>query len=327
MGKVTSKEIIKNACYNIITETQKQIVKIITQSTVNVSSTVLQQQIASINSSTDSGNTFTGTNIYITNKSTLNIQQQNQIKVMTGAILNIVQNSNLVDSISSQITNDVMSTVSQNSSLQNRIAAVAQMEQDLKTDGELNSTVNKVTDAVNKMLSLGGSDTEEDIENTIVNTITQNTYNNTDIENYVKTLVNTQISQNTITQCFQSTNTYNITELKNIYISGNSSFNVVQTNLVNNFFSCFVSSSMTSTDLQNIAAGILNSSTTSGSSGSSATQDLASSTSNLVKTIETSFLDNIQYIIIAIVICVVIGGVLLFGTPILLKVLKKIKWK
>jgi type IV secretory pathway VirB2 component (pilin) len=82
---------------------------------------------------------------------------------------------------------------------------------------------------------------------------------------------------------------------------------------------------MSSSDLKSIAAGILNSSTTSGTSGASTTNDLSSSASNLIKTIETSFLDNIQYIIIAIVICVVIGGVLLFGTPILLKVLKKNK--
>ena len=59
MGPRSTKELIKNSCYNIITETQTQIVKIITQSTVNISNSVLQQQTDTISSSKDAGNTFT----------------------------------------------------------------------------------------------------------------------------------------------------------------------------------------------------------------------------------------------------------------------------
>ena len=324
MGPKVSRETIKNTCYNIVSETQTQIVKIITQSSVNISNSVLQQQTATINSSTNSGNTFTGARIVLLNGAKLNIQQINQLKVTVGAILNIVQDNSIVNGIQTQIHDDIMSSISQNADLANKINAAAQIEKEQKTDGELNNMIDKLTEPLDKLFSIGGSKTQNDIENTIINSINETTYNSTDIENYVNNIISTKIEQQSINQCFQSNNAYNITSLRDVYLSGaNTTLDIVQTNIINNYYSCFVSSSISSSDLQNLAAGILNQSTETGSQGASVKDDFSSSLSNVMKTLVTSFADNIQYIIIAVVICVILGALIVIGGPIAFKMLSK----
>lgn len=328
MGQSSSTEtIIKNACYNTINQVNTQIVKIITQSTVNVSTRILQEQTATINSTTNAGNSFTAVNIQVLDGATLSINQLNKLKVTVGAILNIVQSSDLVNAISTQITNDVQSSISQDAAMQNKINAVAQMERDKQINGEFNNTVAACSDSVNKLLSMGSSDdTYNQIENTIITTINQNSYSMTDIESYVSNIINTNIKQKTVNDCLQNNNSFNTTDLRNVVVSGKgSTFEVVQQNIIDNYFSCFVSSSISSTDLQNIATGILDKTKTDASQGGEVLNDFISSLTNITRTIQKSFLDNIQYIVIAIAICVVVGAVLLFSTPFALKFLKKNK--
>jgi hypothetical protein len=317
-------QVIKNSCYSIINQTNTQLVKVISKTSVNVSSTILQQQIATISSQTSGGNTFTGTRIILTDGASLTISQLNDIKVTTGAILNITQNTTLVDSVNDQISNDVMSAVSQDSDLQNKIKASAQLEKYQQSDGEFNAAFDDIAKTIQGVLNLGSNTTKtEDISDTIVSTINQTSSQTTDIRTYVKNKIMNNVKQNTITNCFQDNSAYNITELKDIYISGKSNFDVIQRNFISNYFSCFITSTMTSEDLKNLAAGIINQSSVGAGQGASEKNDLEATLSNIAKTISKSLLDNVQYIIIAIAICVTIGALLLFGTPILLKVLNK----
>ncbi len=317
--------VIQNSCTNTINQVNNQMVKLITETTVNVSTRVLQEEMASIDSNTTASNALTAINIAVLDGATLTINQINKLKVTVGAILNIVEKSDLVNSLTTQITNNVQSSIQQDQSMQDKINAVAQMEKDKDINGEFNNTVSACSDAVNKILSIGSSNSTSNlIQQAIISTVNQNYYSETDIENYVNNIINTNITQRTVNKCLQSNNSLNTSNLKNIVVSGKgSTFDITQQNIIDNYYSCFVSSSISSSDLQSVATGILDQSKQDASQGSSIVDDFTSSLSNITKTLEKSFLDNIQYIVIAIAICVVIGAVLLFGTPVLLKMLKQ----
>ncbi len=80
---------------------------------------------------------------------------------------------------------------------------------------------------------------------------------------------------------------------------------------------------MTSTDVQSLATDMLNKTTTMGDQGATTSNSITESVSAVVTTIEKSFMDNIQYIIIAVVICIILAGVLLVSSPFLFKHFKK----
>jgi hypothetical protein len=317
MGGKTSKETVTNELQNIVNQTSTQLVKIMSQSTINVTSHILQTQKATISSTTNLQNIIDIGTIEIRNGN-VTLDQLNNVKVTVGSILNIVQTSDIVSSISTQITNDVMSQVNQSAALTAQVSASSQITNSQKTSGEANNFIDKITAA----LSIGGSDDENTLTNNITSIINETITSTTDIESFVSNTVTINIKQSTITDCLQTNNIYNMFKTKSIILDGGS-LSVDQSNFLDNYFSCFVSSQMSSTDLQNIAAGILNNSTNSTGQGTSVSDTLTSSLSQLASTIETSFLDNIQYIIIAIVICVIIAGLLLVSSPFLFKAFKK----
>jgi hypothetical protein len=318
MGNNVTKQVVVNAVTNIVNETNTQIVKIISQSTVNVTSHILQQQTALIQSDTSATNVINVIGINVIN-GTINMNQVNNLKVTVGSILNIVQTSDIVSSISTQISNDVLSQVNQSAALSAQVNAASQITKSQQTDGEANNLIDKLSNLFN----FSSNTSESEIENTIISQINETSYSSTDIENYVTNAVKINVTQTTINTCLQSNsviNEFNSKQPINVY---GGTLNVTQTNLINNYFSCFISSQLQSKDLQDLAAGILNQSTTSSGQGATASDTLISSLSQLTSTIEKSFLDNIQYIIIAIVICVLIAGILVVSSPFLFKAFKK----
>jgi hypothetical protein len=318
MGSSTSKQVIKNAITNIVNETNTQLVKMISQSTVNVTSHILQTQEAVLKSDATAMNSITlyGVNAWYGN---VTIDQQNDIKLTVGSILNIVQNGDIVSSINTQISNDVLAQVNQSINLQQQINAASQINKNTTTEGEANEFINQLASVFN----FSSSDDENKIESKIISNINATSYTAIDIENYVNNIISTNITQKTQNACLQSNNALNqIMSEKaiNVYY-GN--VNLTQSNVLNNYFSCFISSQLTSDDLQNLAAGILNQSTTSSGQGTSIADTMTSSLSQLTSTLTKTLLDNIQYIIIAIVICIIIVGVLIVSSPFLFKQFKK----
>jgi hypothetical protein len=321
MGTSSStKETITNILKDIVTQTNQQLVKIVSQSSVNVSSHILQTQKAKINSTSDASNIISIYNVII-NGGTVSLEQANDLKLTVGSILNIVQNNDMVTSISTQIQNDVMSQVNQSAALSAQVNAAASITKQQQTDGEIDTMASALADSLN---SIFGSSTqsETDITSTIISKINETSLSSTDIEQYVSTIIDMQVTQDSINKCLQSNTVFNAFYDKNIVINGGT-FTANQSNILNNMFSCFVSSQMSSSDIQNIASGILDQSIIKGGQGTSVVDQLSDSLSQLSSTLAKSFMDNIQYIIIAVVICVIIGGIIVASSPFLLKYFKK----
>lgn len=308
---------IKNVCENLVSQTNESLSKIISESAVSVSNSIIQEQAATISSSSSGSNIFEGSNITVRKGGKFSISQQNQLKTTVQAILNITQSNELANSITSNIKNDVTAALSQNADLSSKVSAVAEIEKSRKNSGEINNLVNTLADTTKDILSPSSSDA--DIENTIVNKLNSKNVSQTDIENYLSTTINTSITQSSLNNCVQNSSLSNVIKLNNVVVEDlGSTFEVAQENILDAFYSCVISSSASSKTIQDISSGMMTSAKTDMSQGAKIANDLAASAKNLDSIVATSYMDYIIYIIIA-----VIGGVVLFmGLPFLFKLLK-----
>ena len=324
MGQSSSSQLlIKNVCENMIKQTNEQLAKLVSQSSSNITNTIVQEQKAAVSSSSGAGNTAILSNITVKNEGEINITQQNELKSTVQAVLNITQSSDITNQLTSKIKDDIMSAVSQDGDMQNKIKAVAEMNKEKKTSGELNNFVDKVGEVLGNLTKLGSS-TEDitQIQNTILNSMDFSNVTRTDIENYISSVVNTSVTQTTINDCFKTTSAYNTITMTNLTVDGGK-INVIQKNTVDDYFSCIVSSSLSSSELQQLSNEMIAQTKMTASQGAGIKNDFDSSLKNIQKNIVTSFADNIQFVIIAIVICVVLGAALLIGGPIIFLMLKK----
>jgi hypothetical protein len=300
-----------NEIENYVNNTLENMVKIVTESSVKVSTTVLQEQIATIKNDSSSTNIFVLKNVQILDGAKFTMSQMNELNITVSAVFNIIQNNDLVNKIQANIQNDVMATLNQNAELQNDVRNAAYIDAATKTSGEANAllqTLNKGLD----MLGATNTSVSQTIKNHIRNELTNITRNTTDISNFVSTIIENNITQRTVNECFKSTNAYNITSLENVVISGkDTTFESAQKNIINSYYSCFVSSTLSTKVLQDISLDILNKSTVITDQGIDVKNEIDNKLKTDASNTTTSWMDNITTIAIVAAICTAVGGIAL----------------
>lgn len=302
---------VNNELENIVSNTNKQLVKIATESSVKSSTTILQEEITQIKNKASASNMFYASGITLLDGAQLNIKQTNEVRTIAEAVTNIVKNTDVINKITTNMTNDLLSIVNQNAALQNDITTSATAEKLKQNSGEVNKMVDTVGETIQGMTNPTDKEMTQIIKNTVKNNLSNYIEYNTDIKSYIETVINTEIEQKTLTECFNTNDAYNLISLTNITISGpESNFEAVQANILNNYFSCIIQSTMTSKVDQDIAVDLLNKVTMKTDQGIDVKNKLSTTTSISVKDIATSFMDNIMFIVIALA---VVGAIAAFA--------------
>lgn len=301
---------IEQEINNFINTTQQQAINVATQSIINISHSIVQQQVAKITNNTDTKNDMDASEIVITNGASFSVEQQNNLKTVVQAILNLVQSSELISSLSTQIKNDILITLSQNAELSNKIAAASTLLKSQKNSGELNNAISGIKDIASKIADLGTSRADNTvITNSLLNNINLDSSARADINDYIDNTINISIKQLTINTCVQSNNILNQVYLKQIMVDGeNSSFEIIQENILLAYFKCVITSVIKNENLQNISIDTLNNAALLASQGAKVSNDLKATkeVSNITST--TSFLDSFSGMGFAIVLVIIIVG-------------------
>lgn len=301
---------IANALDNYVTNTLENVVKIATESSVKVSSTVLQEQIATIKNESSGTNVLILKNVQILDGGKFSLSQQNDISTTVSAIFNIIQNTELVTQMQQSISNDVMNTLNQNAELQNDVRNTAYVNAASATSGEANALLDTLSDVFD--FTPSSTEVSQTIQNEVRNTLNNITKNTTDVSSFLETIISTNVTQRTINDCFKSTNAYNITSLDSVIISGaNSTFDVTQKNIIKSYFSCFISSTLSTKVLQDVSLDIFNKSTTITDQGIDVANIIDNEAYADVSDKKTSWMDNIAEMVKIAAVCALIGGVAL----------------
>ncbi len=308
-GEETSRMEVSNTIKNIVENTQKNMVSVATQSTVNVTHTIVQEQIATIVNNVDARNSIEMYEVIVSNGAYLNIEQQNNLQSTVQAILNITTDSKIVSELSSKIKNNIKSTLAQNVDLANNVAASADLIKAQQNDGELNNLVSKAGSIVNTLGSLvSGSNTNNlTVKNDLLNQISQHSEAQTNINNFVATMVNESINQKSLNECTQSSNLSNIIELKQIVVDGpDSTFEIVQGNILNSFYHCVITAALKTEDYQNLGNETLNSSSIDNTQGAKVKNDLKAGYTKIDEKTASSYLDSMGVAIVVLVVVIII---------------------
>jgi hypothetical protein len=299
---------------NFINSTQRSMVNIITQSIINITHDIVQQQIATISSNADLKNNIDASRIIVRNGAVFSIEQQNNLKQTVQAILNLIQSSTLVAKLSSLIKNDINATLSQSADLANKVAATSALLKATKSSGEINNAINGVKDVLKSVADMGTvREDNTTLLNNIVNVINLDSSSRADIDDYVSTMINTTIEQTTINTCVQSSTALNEITLNKILVEGpETSFEIVQENILVALYKCVISSTLKSEDLQNLSTEILNRANLNQTQGANISSDLSAEKTKSDITDSTSLLDSIGGIIVVVIIIIIIGVTMLF---------------
>jgi hypothetical protein len=309
MGSSTSNTFILNELNSYVSKTEKQLINLITQTIVNVTHNIVIQQIATLSSDVQSQNTIDISDIIITDGSVLTLEQQNNLKTTISAVLNIVQSNELVTNLSNQIKNDIKLSVTQNTDLNNKLAASSELLKAQNDSGELNKLA---SEAKNIASAITGVFTTRNVEtaiiNKIVNRLILDTSTTANVEDYINTKINQTIDQLTINTCVQSNNIFNIINLKEISLETNAKMDVIQENILISFYRCIITSMMKTQDLITLSNDLLNQATIATSQGVKLSNDVSASEKKTDITTNTSYLDSLGGVIVVIIIIILIYG-------------------
>ncbi len=308
MANKSSSTNIKNEVDNFIMQQQRALANIVTQSVVNISHKIIQEQSASIVNNASASNILNGYQIIVRNGAKFSINQQNTLKVNAQAILNLTQDNTLVLNLSNNIRQNVMSTLSQNADISNKLAAAATLLREQKTSGEINGVISAISDLGSEFLnSVNTTRDRNDITNHVVQKYLMKQESNTDLNNLVNNTINQTIQQKNISDCINNSTLSNIINLKRIVVDGpTATFTITQKNILDAFYKCVISSIVKTSDLQKISNDIINRSSQSAQEAVESSVEAEAADKSIFTRTITSWLDNLSSMIGVIVVIVII---------------------
>jgi hypothetical protein len=320
MANKSSSTYLENEVKNFLSQSQSQLANVVTQSIVNISNKIVQEQTANVINNVSAMNTLNATQIIVRNGAKFSVRQENNLKSTVQAVLNITQDNTLATNLSSQIKNDILASLSQNSDISDRLSAAATLLKEQDSSGEINGVINAISDAASNMIdSVKSTEDDNYIKNKVIQNIALRQDAKTNLTNLINNTVNRDIDQRTINNCLQNSSVSNVLNLTKIIVDGkNSSFAITQGNILQAVYKCMISSVIKSSDLQTIANNTLTSSKQDTIQGVKVENE-ASATASKVKSVKaTSWLDSLSsgtgiIIIIVIVVCIIIFFVLKGG--------------
>jgi hypothetical protein len=307
-----------------IETTNQNYMNLVNSKTTDVMNTFTQRQVSEIKNNSSALNSATISNLTVTGGSSFNLNQQNELKVIARAILNIQQSSSVISEIVNSSKQQITNALESDTNLQSDLKLANDISKKKENSGEFNTFIDKVQGMVSDLL---GKDvtSETDIENSIKQSLKTENTQTLNINEYVNNTFNNTINQETFNTCSSDTSSGNIITLTNITISGGSTFETTQKNIVKQTQDCILSASLSVESLEylknanDVAAGQSIENIVAAKVAASLESIASNSESN--KSFGDIIADAIKGIMSNIVIIAIIAGigicVLIFGPMIL----------
>ena len=300
---------VKNTIDNFVGQTEKQVVNLITQSVADITHTIVQQQVSKLSNDINSQNYIDLADVIIVGGS-FTLEQQNNLKSTVTAIFNIVQSNEIITQLTNQIKNNIQMSLSQNADLANQVAATSSLLKSQKDSGEFNKMVSEAKNILNSVANnLSSNTSRTTIKNNLSTKIILDSDTRASINDYIGIKINQNISQSTLNNCVQSNNAFNQINLNKILVEDTeSSFEIIQENILVSFYRCIVSSLMKTQQLVDLSNDILTDASIAASQGAQVTNE-ASAVNDKKDIVEnTSWLDSFGSMIAIIIIIILIYG-------------------
>ena len=300
---------VKNTIDNFVGQTEKQVVNLITQSVADITHTIVQQQVSKLSNDINSQNYIDLADVIIVGGS-FTLEQQNNLKSTVTAIFNIVQSNEIITQLTNQIKNNIQMSLSQNADLANQVAATSSLLKSQKDSGEFNKMVSEAKNILNSVANnLSSNTSRTTIKNNLSTKIILDSDTRASINDYIGIKINQNISQSTLNNCVQSNNAFNQINLNKILVEDTeSSFEIIQENILVSFYRCIVSSLMKTQQLVDLSNDILTDASIAASQGAQVTNE-ASAVNDKKEIVEnTSWLDSFGSMIAIIIIIILIYG-------------------
>ncbi len=315
-GKISNRQDIENLINTNVELVNKQVFNIMNEVTQDVTSNIVNNQVATRKSTGAASNTTIIKRMTVRNGGLVDLQQRTEYQGWADALITVSSDTNKLADMSAQIASEISSKLSQNIDLQNDLKAANFIEKEKKVDGEINNMLNQLGNALDNLTSLGASkDNDIIIKNTIMNTISQSNYYESNFDNVVKNYVTSNVTNTLLNNCLDSTASFNQLDITDLVVDGGTLLSNQQA-LLTNFSSCLISNMAVNTDIQKMANDMKNKA--SQETTTDVTQKNTMEVTNSIKNLETQtsiiseMLNTIIYVVAAIAI---IGFIILVGVP------------
>jgi hypothetical protein len=326
MGGKSTKEIemeITNEISSNFSNMTHNINDMVNSSITNISNTIINETATEINQATGGANIFRlSGGLNMSGDSVFNVNQTVDVKATNQAVVNIVNDTEMMKDLQSKITSEVMNKIMNDSAAQSQLKAVNELTNKKVNEGG-DALIAKAMDAFNSFAStLTGGETREDISQKITNKITTNIQNTTINENIIKNIIEnnieTIIKNVSKNSCIANTSTSNEIVIDGgVRMSGKATANFSQVANVVALNSCLIDQSNKVKIAEKLATStdILATNDTTNKNKAEAKMDVENKAENAdeQKSALVAGMDAMKWVVIAIVIAVAIGGcVLLF---------------
>jgi hypothetical protein len=306
---------------NLIQTTNESFLNIVNDQVTKLTTDLVNTTVNESQTSCNAANVQDIYNITVKNGATFDISQLVDFHCNVTAISNISQNDDIMTDLMTKVSQAAQQELANKSDLQNDVAAMTTLTKNTQSDGEINNAINQLSSTVQSAInSLSNTDKSSStkINTTVDNTVIQTNKTSQNIKDIIESAFSTNVTNNSISKCLNNNKAFNSATVSNITLDGKgSTFNDIQKSILNSFYDCVLTSSMSVTDLQKLASNFNTSAASSSTNDTSIFNKVTASISQLFSNIAKSFADNIQIIIIVVVIAAVAGAFILFGLPLL----------
>jgi hypothetical protein len=251
--KGKSKEVIKKSISTqlntVINNTTKNLSKVTSETSTDISTEMVQEQKAKIDVSVGALNSTDLSNLNMSGKSRLSIDQSADIKAENEAIIKIVSDASAMQTLGNSMAADIINKTKQDAELKSQMDTTAKIAELTKNSGGPEGMLTKLADsAVAIVDSLTGKATDKEVDTTIQTTLNQtinNTViNETVIENKIKTAISNKMKQAAEATCSMNTSAANVIVGKDITLSDSANASLKQTVSITAFNKCLIDLNM-----------------------------------------------------------------------------------
>jgi len=314
-NKISNRQDIENLINTNVEIVNKQVFNVMNESTMSVTSNVVNNQVATKKSTGSASNLITIKRTTI--KGNVYFDQISEFSQYADALITVSSDTNKLADLSSQILNDITTKISNNIDLSNDLKAANAIEKEKKVDGELNNLINAIDDAVKGLTTLGANqDNDIAIKNKIMETIKSSTFYEENLTTVINNYITSNVTNTLLNNCFDSSSSFNQVDISDLVVDTTGTLQSNQQALLTNFSSCLISNMAKNEEIQKMANDNKNKteSETTNDVKEKNTMEVTNSIKNLeIQTsIISEMLNTIIYVVAAIAI---LGFIILIGVP------------
>jgi hypothetical protein len=214
-NKISNRQDIQNLLTTNVELVNEQVFNIMNESTMSVTSNVVNNQVATRKSTGSASNLITIKRTTI--KGNVNLDQIAEFSQYADALITVSSDTNKLADLSSQILNDITTKISNNIDLSNDLKAANAIEKEKKVDGELNNLVNAIDDALKGLTTLGADQNNDiTIKNTIMAKISKRESYTENLTTVINNYITSNVTNTLLNNCLDSSSSFNQVDISDL---------------------------------------------------------------------------------------------------------------